>query len=123
MRKEWIDQEKSKPSVEQNDEVMDDIVDDGVTGAVRQSPTNMSRYSSQDEQDIGTKDHDRIADMPISTEPQAQSTMPQEEPEIDDLDALLAEEDSRPVPMHPNVHSITNNDFEDDEAAMAELGF
>ena len=122
LRKEWIDEGKFKPPAREDEEVMDDIDDAGAAGALRQTSTNMSQPSRHDEQGIGSGHRDEVADVPDPAEPGTESTMPQQASEMDDLDALLAEEDSRTFQMHRSVQNHTHNHFEDDEAAMAELG-
>ena len=123
LRKEWIDEGKLKPQVREDDEVMDDIIDGEAPRTVLQSSTDMSRHSSHDEHGSGVSGDDRVLHLPVPITPQAQTAVPQEEVEMDDLDALLAEEDSGATPVHPIELGRPQNDFADDEAAMAELGF
>lgn len=116
-RKDWIEQDKPKTLVEDDNEDMLDLVEpesnaNGAAGieTVSSQPEAAAEASSA----AGTS---AVADHTEATGIVTRASTSQEEPEMDELDALLAEETS------PGIQNQRRDEYADDEEALAELGF
>jgi len=144
MRKEWIDEDRPKPVVEEEEDGGFVVGDGGgkaeggeVDGDVMMGGDDREQVGARNEsngngesQVIGQlrsssllmlDDEELYAEMDGST-PAAKPTETQE-PDEDELDALLAEESTiaRPAVSHPAAQKVPDHgdDFADDEEAMA----
>lgn len=145
MRKAWIDEDRPKPAIEEDQDFVADNrdgvadaqgVDADLTmvGALDERNTESARreggLENNESQGIGQlrsssplmlDDEELYAGM----DGNIAKVDEMQEPDEDELDALLAEETAteRPAAMQPTAQKLPNkgDDFADDEEAMAEM--
>jgi len=138
-RKEWINEGKPRASVENVSDDDEDFVDRTITGGGQHSRTNGviefdvehgSNDGPEQQPQPGTDDGDNDlyaeppAKRPIIEQPNRNDDAP-DQPEDDELDALLAEDAARDT--HPpgitQQQPSTRDTFADEEEAMAGMDF
>lgn len=116
-RKDWIEQDKPKTSVEDDNGDMADFVEQESSANNAARVENASSWLEAAANANSAAKTSAAAGHTEATGTVTQTSMSQEEPEMDELDALLAEETS------PGIQSQRRDEFADDEEALAELGF